>query len=115
MSASRVRYDLTIYKGRDFSMNVYFKQLSGDPVNLAGWTGKAQARESVEQTSALLFDFVVTVADAANGKVVVTVSDTKTNIVANMGHWDLLMTDGSGYDDSYIIGIVNLIPVPTVK
>lgn len=115
MSTERVSYDLTIYKNRDFKMNVYFKDASADPVDLTGWSGKAQAREDMSPDSELLFDFTVTVANAAAGKVTVEVADSLTGIVADSGSWDLLMTDPSGYDDSYIIGLITFVNVPTVK
>ena len=112
---TRKQYDLVIYKGRDFKMNVYFKDANGDAVDLTGWSGKAQVRESMLVSSTLIFEMTVNVADATAGKVTVSVSDTLTQVTQERGNWDLMMTDDTGYDDSYIIGIVTLVDVPTQK
>ena len=115
MSTERVSYNLVIYKNRDFKMNVYFKDADGDAVDLTGWSGKAQAKETMEPDSALIFEFDVTIADAAAGKVTVEVADAKTGVDNDDGAWDLLMTDPAGYDDSYIIGEISFVSVPTLK
>jgi len=112
---SRAQFDLVIYKGRDFKMNAYFKDQKGDPADLSGWTGKAQVRETQKSTSNLLFDMSVVVALPLEGKVVIEASDHDTDIEQSQGFWDLLMTDPSGYDDSYILGRVSLVDVPTKK
>jgi len=112
---SRAQFDLVIYKGRDFKVNVYFKDQSGGPADLSGWTGKAQVRESMHSSSPLLFEMNVTVVLPLEGKVTIEASDNDTDILQNQGFWDLMMSDPSGYDDTYILGSVSLINVPTKK
>ena len=115
MSTTVRRYDQVIYKGRDFKMIAWFKDADGDAVDLTGWSGKAQAREEMDPDSALIFEYVVTVADAAAGKVTVEVSDSLSEVSQITGAWDLMMTDPSGYDESYIIGEITFVMVPTKK
>ena len=115
MSSTTKAYDLVIYRNRDFKMNLYFKDAAGDAVNLAGWTGRSQVRTEMSADSTLLFDFVVTVTDAANGKVVVEASDLVTGVSEEEGAYDVMMTNPSGYDESYVMGNVTFADVPTVK
>jgi hypothetical protein len=112
---SRAQFDLVIYKGRDFKMNVYFKDQAGDPADLTGWVGKAQVRETQSSSSPLIFEMPVTVELPLQGKVVVEARDLATDGQQNQGFWDLLMTDPSGYDDTYVLGRVSLVNVPTKK
>ena len=112
---SRAQYDLVLYKGRDFKMNVYFKDEKGDPANLTGWSGKAQVRERMDSASPLILDFVVTVELPLEGKVVIEASDLDTLVTQDRGFWDLMMSDPSGYDDTYVLGQVSLMDVPTRK
>lgn len=115
MSTAVQQYDQVIYKGRDFKLIAWFKDAAGDAVDLTGWSGKAQAREEMDPDSELIFEYTVVVADAAAGKVTVEVADSLTQVSQSTGAWDLMMTDPSGYDESYIIGEITFVMVPTVK
>jgi len=112
---SRAQFDLVIYKGRDFKMNVYFKDQAGEPADLTGWSGRAQVREDWSISSPLIFEMTVTVELPLEGKVVVEAHDADTLVQQDTGCWDLLMTDPSGYDDTYVLGVVSLVNVPTIK
>lgn len=114
-STEVVSYDLVIKRNRDFVMNAYFKDSAGDAVDLTDWTGFAQIREELAASSTLILTMEVTIADAAAGKVTIFASDAITGVTQDKGYWDLLMVDPSGIDDSYIIGHVTFIDVPTVK
>jgi len=111
----RAQADLVIYKGRDFRMHAYFKDRTGNPADLSGWTGKAQIRESQQSSSPLILNMSVTVVLPLDGKVTIEALDHDTDVLQNVGFWDLLMTDPSGYDDTYILGRVSFIDVPTKK
>lgn len=114
MSVERVRYDLTVYKGNDFRMFVYFKDLNNDPVDLTGWTGFAQIRDEKKASANLLSTFVVTV-EGLTGKVTMELIDSETSPDGNRGFYDLLMVDDEGFDETYVEGLVTFVDTVTVK
>ena len=114
MSVERVRYDLVVYKGNDFRMYVYFKDVNGDPVDLSGWTGYAQVRDEKSASGNLLCTFDVTVS-GSEGKVTMELTDDETSPAGNKGYYDLLMVDDEGFDETYVEGLVTFIDTVTVK
>ena len=115
MAIDRVTWDITLYKGRDFQMPVYFRDINNDPIDLTGWTGQAQIRETAKPDSPLIMDLTVTVADAALGKVLVTGDKADTKVCQGVGRWDLVMINATGKSDSYLVGDATFITVPTVQ
>jgi hypothetical protein len=114
MSVERVRYDLTVYKGNDFKMFVYFKDDDGVAVDITSWTGYAQVREEKKASGTLIASFTVTIAGAL-GKVTMELADTDTSPDGNKGFYDLLMVDDAGFDETYIEGLVTFVETETVK
>jgi hypothetical protein len=115
MAIDRGSWDITLYKNRDFVMPVYFRDINNDPIDLTGWTGVAQIRETAKPDSPLIMNLTVTVADATAGKVVITGDKADTKVCQDTGRWDLVMTNADGKSDSYLIGNATFITVPTVQ
>jgi hypothetical protein len=109
-------YPITIIRGREFDVAFTFVGL-----NLTGYTIKAQARETESQSSALIFPtgttaFTLAVVSGTDSTVTLTLTDTQTaGITASQGWYDLLLTDGTGKDETYIRGPVTVIGSVTVK
>lgn len=63
---SRDKYNIVIYKGESFTMQVELKDFNNSPISLAGATLTSSCRSKVNNTS--LFSFICTVAaPASNG------------------------------------------------
>lgn len=104
-------YPLTIIRGREFSVTFEFVAL-----NLSGYTVKAQVRELENQSSTLIADFTEAVVTGTNSTVTLSLSDTTTSaITQSTGFYDILMTDGSNNDYTYVRGPVQIIGSVTVK
>lgn len=73
-----------------------------EPIDLTGYTFKAQARKLKGPTSALLCDIEVTVhGDPAEGKVLLHVPETVISTLQPWkGFWDLLVRTDSGSVDN---------------
>ncbi len=113
MNTDRVTWDITIYKGRDFEMPVYFRDVNNDPIDITGWVGLAQVRETNLPDSPLILDLTVAITNAALGKATVSGAIEDTSVCQDTGSWDLVMTNASGKSDSYLVGDVTFTTVPT--
>lgn len=93
MSAGR--YDIVIEQGAGFRLAITWKDSEGKPVNLTGYTAKAQVRASHKASAALL---TFTTADAsivlggAAGTIVLEADHEATEALARGGVWDLKLT-----------------------
>lgn len=109
-------YDLTIYKGDDFEEIIEFQESGGSAMDLTGWTARSQIRKKQERTADLVVDFTVTIPTPTDGKVYLTLTDTETGaITVEDGHYDILLTNASNFDETYVIGDVTFMPTVTVK
>ena len=111
------RYDLDVYKGRDYSeMFTVTEDDDVTPIDLTGWTAKAQIRQEKKRTATLIVGITCTIPSPTDGKIYLALSDLQTAAVRQMkGHWDLLLIDDSGIDESYVYGEVEFIPTVTVS
>lgn len=77
-------YDISIEQGASFSMVVTYEQSSGGPVNLSGYSGRGQIRAAATAT-AVLAVFDVTVTDAANGEVTISLAPEDSSAIPVKG------------------------------
>lgn len=116
MARTPANYDITVRKGDTYSQVYQFKDSDGDPIDLTSWSAKAQIREKQHQGSNLIIDFTATITDAVNGKVKLSLTSTQTAAISNRtGHWDLLLTNASDEDETYLYGEVTFTDTVTVK
>ena len=70
-------YELTIDQGSTFSMRVELKDyFTNDSLNLANYVARSQIRKNYDSTESK--DFVVVIADAANGNISMSMSAANT-------------------------------------
>lgn len=101
------RHNLTIDIGRDFREWYGFRNEDDTPIDLSGATLKAQIREQSSSASALIAEFTIDTAQAANGDIYLTLNDGQTAaITQSKGYYDILVTDASGTDETWIYGDV---------
>jgi hypothetical protein len=105
-------YDITIRRGDDFELFFKVRQPNGGAyVDITGWTGRAQMRETKAQSGSPTVTFTVTILDQniSLGGVTVTLSDTlSAAIVPNAGVYDVELTNLSGEVRTFIEGTVTV-------
>jgi hypothetical protein len=82
------------YSGATLSLSFTCKDEDGDPVDLAGYTARAEVRETVSSDEVVL-DLAPTIPTPANGVISIEVADTVTAAIpAGSYVWGLvLVTD----------------------
>jgi len=95
------KYNFTIQQGIKFGKSVYWKDNTNTPYDLTGWTGEMQLRKDFDSD-------IITTLSTANGKIVITSSIGKIDIILTDLEtsaldeddfpcvYDLELTDSSG-------------------
>lgn len=100
-------YDLVLYRGDYFSMNITVKDNAGTPINLTGYTAKSQIRTSYDAVSA--YDATCTITDPTNGKVSITFpSSVMTTVTPGDYIWDFQVTQPDGNVRTFLAGDVKV-------
>ena len=95
--------NFTVQRRADFPLRLTFKDSTGSPINLNGFTVAAQVYDDPRTTK--FADFTVTYTDRVSGIVDIKLSDTDTaNFTPNILFYDVLLTDGSGSKNYYLEG-----------
>lgn len=89
-------HDIEVARGSAIQpLEMTCKDDAGNPVDLTGWTARAQVRKSYG--SALLIDMNPVISDPVNGKVFLDVSGAETSTVPQGSYkWDLVLVDNLG-------------------
>jgi selenophosphate synthetase-related protein len=92
-------YDITIEQGATFTMSLTWKDSTGSPVNLTGYTARMQVRENYESDSTLVSltssggDIVL---GGALGTIAVTIAATATQLLQlDEAVYDLELVNGA--------------------
>jgi hypothetical protein len=107
-------HKIVIDQGADFKLEVKWKGSNGVPINLTGYTGAAQVRESYASKKVAM-DFIVTLGGEA-GTVVLKATALITGALKlknNSGVYDLKLVDGAGDVKRLLRGTVELVPEVT--
>jgi hypothetical protein len=105
--------DLFIDQGTDFSKTLTLDGDDGATVNIAGYVFTSQMRTSYYTANATA-NISVTVADAANGVVLMHMSAANTsNVVAGRYVYDIKMVDSSNTISRILNGIITVTPEAT--
>ena len=115
MSASI--YHLNIEQGATFTRTITWKDSTGAPVNLTGYTARMQIRERVESSTALVSltsSSGITLGGVA-GTIVITITSTQTDSLPNMkkGVYDLELVSSGGVVTRLLQGEVVVSPQVT--
>ena len=79
----------------------------GPYINIAGWTGKAQARADADDAGAPLVEMTVTIDAnqvANTGTMFIEMADTQTATIPDGAVWDLELVDTAGEKHTYMSG-----------
>lgn len=104
MAVSPGTYDITLQRRADYSITLQFKDSTGKPINLTGWTVAAQVWNYNRTTK--YADFTVAYTNRSAGTVALDLSDTDTATFPNEAYYDVLLTNPSGLKEYYLEGTV---------
>lgn len=99
--------DLELYRGDDYTHEILFVKDSDTltPMNLSGYTFRAQVRDRPEGSTAVRATFDIDVSRAGEGIIVLSLPPSATRIKS--GYWDLEVNTGSGIR-TWLKGMVTL-------
>jgi len=86
--------NITIDQGSTFTVTVDLQIANGSPLDLSGYSGRAQMRKAYSASTAK--DFTVSIANTSLGQVTMSmVADYTANVEAGRWLYDLEMINGS--------------------
>jgi len=102
--------DISIDQGSDFSAEVVVNDSTGTVANLTGYTGAGQIRKTY--SSSTFTAFGVTVTNAGNGVLTITLSNTVTNAMkAGRYVYDVEITQTSNGEITRVVeGQITIMP-----
>jgi hypothetical protein len=105
--------ELTIDQGTNFQTSVSLTNDDQTAIDVTNYGFSSQIRKSYYSSNATA-NLTITVSDAANGNVVLSIDAANTaNIKAGRYLYDLLMTDTGGVKTRVIEGIITVTPQVT--
>lgn len=93
-------YDITIHQGATFVLDLQYKDSTGTPVNMSGYTVEAELWNRTGTTKLANFDTPWTVQ--ASGSFKMKLSSAVTSGITEQGQYDLMITEPSG-DKFYLL------------
>jgi len=94
------KYDITIYQGATLELSLQYKDSTGTPVNMSGYTVAAQLWNRLGTSKFSNFDFSWTTQ--ASGLFKLRLSSAVTSGITEQGQYDVLVTEPSG-DKYYLL------------
>jgi hypothetical protein len=90
-------HDITIYQGATFELQVQYKDSTGTPVNMSGYTVASKLYDRLGATK--LADFAVSYVSQASGIFKIRLEASGTEAITEQGQYDILVTepDNSAY------------------
>lgn len=92
-------YDITIYRGATFNLDLQYLGNNGNPVNMNGYTVNAQLWNRLN--TAKIADFAFSWTDQASGIFQLKLSNTITSGITEQGQYDILASQPNG--DKYYL------------
>lgn len=94
------KYDITIHQGATFELLVQYKDATGTPVNMSGFTTSGTLWDRLGTTKLATFDSPYTAQ--ASGAFKLRLSYTTTSGITEQGQYDVLVTQPNG-DKFYML------------
>ena len=105
MAINPGKYNMTVQRRADHSIQVVFKDSSNNGINLTGYTVAAQVWEETRTTK--YADFTVGYINRSNGTVDLSLTDTQTGtFTPDVLKYDVALTNGSGLKEYYLEGTI---------
>lgn len=99
-------YNIKLQRRADYSVQLQFRDSTGTPINLTGWTAFAQAWDARRTTK--YADFSITYENRATGTIKIGLTDTQTTTFPNEAYYDVLLEDPSSLREYYLEGSIHV-------
>ena len=106
MAVSPGTYNISLQRRADYSVALQFKDSTGAPINLTGWTAYAQVWNRGRSTKCA--DFSITYTNRATGQISVALTDAQTTTLPDECYYDVLLENPSTLREYYLEGSVNV-------
>lgn len=97
-------FNIRLQRRADYSLALQFKDSTGTPINITGWTAYAQAWNRDRTTK--YADFAITYTDRPTGQIAITLTDTQTTSFPNECYYDVLLENPNGLREYYLEGTI---------
>ena len=103
MAIAPATYNMTVQRRSDHNVDLIFKDNTGNPINLTGYTVAAQVYD--ESRSTKYADWTVAYTDRTNGIIDISLTDTQTaTFTPSILFYDVLLTEPGGSKNYYLEG-----------
>lgn len=103
------RYDINIYRDRDFSRLIKLENPDGTDTDLTGYSISAQIRERRDRASTLIATFSISTDVLTSGEFTLSLSDIITAAITQKRGWyDVELTTPAGARYNYLFGRVSI-------
>jgi hypothetical protein len=104
--------EITVEQGANFSTSINVNDAAGAGQNLTSYSVAAQMRKSHYSTTAV--DFTVSITDAFDGEITMTMTSANTsNLTPGRYVYDLVMTSPTNIKTRVVEGIATVLPSVT--
>jgi len=103
-----IKTNILVDQGTDYEVTINVTDESSAPINLAGYTGKAQFRK--HYSSLKSYDFTVTVNEVTGEVTLALNSDTTSCVNAGRYVYDCELISASGIKSRIAEGILTIVP-----
>lgn len=97
--------NLRIYAGDDFDLPIELQDANSVPIDLTGYTGRAQFRRNYDDTNPV--EATVTINQGGTG-LVVSLTSAQTELMSGDFIYDLQLTNPAGKKRTYLTGDVTV-------
>lgn len=104
MAVNPGTYNIILQRRADYSLSLQFKDSTGAPINLTGWTAYSQVWNRDRTTK--YADFAITYTNRANGQIAISLTDAQTTTFPDECYYDVLLENPSGLREYYLEGTV---------
>ena len=104
MAVSPGTYNISLQRRADYSVALQFKDSTGAPINLTGWTAYAQVWNRGRSTK--FADFSITYTNRATGQISVALTDAQTTTLPDECYYDVLLEYPATLREYYLEGAV---------
>ena len=104
MAISPGKYNFTLQRRADYSLDLQFKDSNDAAIDLTGYTVYAQAWN--ERRTRKSADFTIVYTNRSNGQIKISLTDAQTAAFPNELRYDVLLKNASGEREYYLEGII---------
>lgn len=97
-------YNINLQRRADYSVTLQFKDNTGTPINLTGWSAAAQAWNRTRTTK--YADFTIAYTNRSTGTITISLSANSTTALPDEAFYDVLLTNANNVKEYYLEGTI---------